>query len=283
MQNRSRRILHYLFTFTICSFSAFCHAKRVEISVQHAEAPLLKHYVALPITLEIASSKDEITWGLMQRTFLPPDHGMLLQYLDTRRIILWMFNVPIDLSVAIIDSRHVILETHEMRAHMGKMDPSRPVNSVKDMYLYPPSDPIVHFFQRESLVAENLGKYALEMNAHWFERNEVHPGDILEWEEKAGRGWVIPTKDISQLYPSREVPILVTLKTPSALSLCLAKDDRSRDILFLDDEQRIVKAGTLIKGKSLYSKNPCKFMLVTTPGWITQNEIQLNDKIIFMR
>lgn len=276
-------MFYYLFIFTIYSLSSLCYAKQLEISVQQVEAPLLNHYAALPITLEIATSKEEITWGLMQRTFLPPDHGMLLQYPDTRRIILWMFNVPIDLSVAIVDSHHVLLETHEMRAHIGKMDPSRPVNSVKDMYLYPPSDPIVHFFQRESLVAENLGKYALEMNAQWFERNGVHPGDILEWEEKAGKGWIIPTKDISQLYPSDGIPMLITLKTQSPLSLCLAQDDRSRDILFLDDEQGIIKAGTLMKGKSLYSKNPCKFMLVTTPGWITQNEIQLNDKIIFMR
>lgn len=145
----------------------------------------------IPINLEFAITPDETAWGLMGRDHLAPNQGMLFIAQQPRLARIWAFNCLIDLSVAFIDDNHVIREIHELRAYPEKMDPARPVRSLKDMDLYSSNDPIVQFFHAHAVASQIPVKYTLEMSTHWFEQNGVKPGDIVIWDDATGKGDVV--------------------------------------------------------------------------------------------
>ncbi|MBX9923207.1 MAG: DUF192 domain-containing protein [Rhabdochlamydiaceae bacterium] len=133
--------------------------------------------------IEHARTEEQIQWGLMQRRFLPENSGMLFHYSQPQKLNFWSFNCYIDLSVAFIDEKGVVREIKTLKAFPEKMDPSRPVLSNRDFALYSYKDPIVIFFQKNSISASVPVKYVLEMNLGWFERNKVQVGDILHWND----------------------------------------------------------------------------------------------------
>lgn len=133
----------------------------------------------IPLTLEYARSQAEIEWGLMQRDHLPQDHGMLFIYPSPRHLSFWMFNCLMDLSVAFLDGQGVVQEIHELKAYPERMDPKRPVTKREDLLLYPPYDPVVAFFRDHRVKSCYKATYALEMEAGWFEKRGMRPGDRL--------------------------------------------------------------------------------------------------------
>lgn len=141
----------------------------------------------IPITLEIARTKEQRTWGLMQRLSIPDNHGMLFYFPNGR---LWMFNTFIDLSVAFLDGRGTILSISELKAFPEMMDPKRPVHSIKDLFKYPSNDSITQFFLDKSLNIPKNVKFILEMNALWFTKNHVKPGDRLFWCLDSSEGFI---------------------------------------------------------------------------------------------
>lgn len=146
---------------------------------------------AISITLEFAKKEDDLHWGLMQRRSLPKDHGMLFIYPQTRRISLWSFNCWMDFAVAFLDEKKMITEIRLLKAYPEKMDPKRPVKSLKDFHLYPAKDPILSFFQKHGIKSSVNAKYALEMPAGWFEDHNVRIGDQLMWNQETGSGFII--------------------------------------------------------------------------------------------
>ena len=137
---------------------------------------------SIPITIEIADTDEERVWGLMGRGSLPDNHGMLFVYDRQKYLSVWMFNTMMDLSIAFIDNNGVITEIRELKAYPDRMDPERPVRSLKDLALYPPGDPTVRFFRRKRITSDQKVRYVLEMQKGWFKRKGVRPGDRLVWE-----------------------------------------------------------------------------------------------------
>lgn len=105
------------------------------------------HIGAATLSTEIASTPQEGEIGLMYRTSLPDNAGMLFA-LPVGRASFWMKNTLIPLSIAFLDSNGVILEIHDMKA----MDTT---------VTYSDSDKVA---------------YALEANLHWFALNGIKPG-----------------------------------------------------------------------------------------------------------
>jgi uncharacterized membrane protein (UPF0127 family) len=133
-----------------------------------------------PVTLEEASTPEQHSWGLMGRTKLAENEGMLFTY-DTPQVInVWMFNCWIDLDVAFLDTNKIIREIHQMKAYPGKMDPKRPVLGPKDFRLYSPHDPIVRFFRSHSVQSSFEASYMLEMPQGWFQDHGVGIGTGLK-------------------------------------------------------------------------------------------------------
>ncbi len=108
---------------------------------------------------QIAASPAQQETGLMYRTSLGDNSGMIFLLGNPARATFWMKNTLIPLSVAFIDKNGVILEIHDMSpAQPNLPDAQIPVTrSVSDQVAY-----------------------ALETNIHWFALNGIKPGDKID-------------------------------------------------------------------------------------------------------
>ncbi len=101
-----------------------------------------------PIVAELADEPSERQTGLMARTTLEPDAGMLFVYPDARERGFWMKNTLLPLSIAYLDDEGAIVHIADMR-------------------------PLC-----EELVPSHLpARYALEANRGWFGAQGVRIGD----------------------------------------------------------------------------------------------------------
>ncbi|HET9377019.1 MAG TPA: DUF192 domain-containing protein [Chthoniobacterales bacterium] len=101
---------------------------------------------------EIAEDDQSREMGLMFRDSLPEDHGMLFIFDQPHQASFWMKNTKIPLSIAFLENDRVISEENSMRPFDETLIQSR-------------SDKI---------------RYAIEVNAGWFDRHQVKPGTKVE-------------------------------------------------------------------------------------------------------
>ncbi|MEE9200712.1 MAG: DUF192 domain-containing protein [Candidatus Brocadiales bacterium] len=101
------------------------------------------------IYVELAVDPDVRGRGLMFRTRLEEDHGMLFVFPVEDRHAFWMKDTEIPLSIAFIKNG-VVTQLEDMEPHS---------------------------LERHASTEEV--KYALEMNRGWFKRNDVHVGGLV--------------------------------------------------------------------------------------------------------
>lgn len=118
-------------------------------SMIEASEPLLNLQVgSARVEAEYARSPAERERGLMERTEMPADHGMLFRFDDFRRHCLWMKNTPLPLSAAFMDEQGRIVDLIDL-------------------------EPLTTAIRCSSEPA----RYALEVNQGWFERNGIEIGE----------------------------------------------------------------------------------------------------------
>ena len=104
------------------------------------------------VRMQLAVKRAEMEHGLMGRTDLKSDEGMLFVYADPQRMSFWMRNTPTPLDIGFFTADGVLKEVYPM---------------------YPFDEtPVVS--RNEALV------FALEMKQGWFEFNGVKPGAQLD-------------------------------------------------------------------------------------------------------
>ena len=108
------------------------------------------------VRVEIADDFFERQRGLMDRTALGEDRGMLFVFRDEQPRSFWMKNTRIPLSIAYIDSRGRITDILDMK---------------------PLDDKPPHYVSSEPV------QYALEVNQGFFEESGVEVGDSAELPE----------------------------------------------------------------------------------------------------
>jgi len=108
------------------------------------------------VRVEIADEASEQTRGLMYRTALGEDRGMLFVFRSEEKLSFWMKNTLIPLSVAFIDSEGRIVDIQDMKP----LDDEPP-----------------------SYVSARPAQYALEVNQGFFEERGVAVGDRAELPE----------------------------------------------------------------------------------------------------
>lgn len=108
------------------------------------------------VRVEIADDPWEEARGLMYRTALGEDRGMLFVYPDERPLSYWMRNTLIPLSIAYIDSKGRITDILDMK---------------------PLDDRPPHY------VSSEPAQYALEVNQGFFKEQGVKVGDHAELPE----------------------------------------------------------------------------------------------------
>lgn len=98
----------------------------------------------------VADDPDERATGLMWRTSMGPNEGMLFVFEQVQPVCFWMKNTLIPLSIAFVADDGRIVNLDEMQPQTTRQHCSK--------------DPV---------------RYVLEMNAGWFARKGVRPGDRL--------------------------------------------------------------------------------------------------------
>jgi uncharacterized membrane protein (UPF0127 family) len=99
------------------------------------------------VQAEIAATPSDRQQGLMFRTSMPANQGMLFVFDESAGHCFWMKNTPLPLTIGFFDEAGVLINTVDMT----------PFNEASHC----PTKP---------------AKYALEMNQGWFAKNQIKPG-----------------------------------------------------------------------------------------------------------
>lgn len=110
------------------------------------------------IRVEIADSPEKTSYGLMYRSKLPEDRGMLFIFPDESTRFFWMKNTFIPLSIGFFNAKKVLVDIQDME----------PVTS--EMVTSPPQ-----------YKSRQPAKYCLEVNRGWFKRNRIKIGDRFDF------------------------------------------------------------------------------------------------------
>ena len=110
---------------------------------------------------ELALTGAQLQTGMMFRTNLAENAGMLFVFPMPQQVSFWMKNCPLPLSAAYIDPEGVILEIHDLQPHN--------TNSV--------------------VASSERVQFVLEANQGWFGRHHVTPGMVVRTE----RGTLLET------------------------------------------------------------------------------------------
>lgn len=108
------------------------------------------------LDVEVASDQGQRAQGLMHRTEMPANQGMLFVYPAPAYFCMWMKNTKIPLSVAFVDAQGRII-------NIADMAPQTDTNHC----------------------TERNATYALEVNRGWFARHGVQPGAQIIGLEKS--------------------------------------------------------------------------------------------------
>jgi uncharacterized protein len=107
----------------------------------------------VPVRVEIADTDAEWQTGLMGRTTLEGDAGMLFVFDQEQTLSFWMKDTLIPLSIAYIDAEGRIVDIQDMQ----------PLDDILPQY-----------------VSAEPARYALEVNQGFFEERSVTVGDMVE-------------------------------------------------------------------------------------------------------
>lgn len=64
----------------------------------------------IPLTLELATTPQQRETGLMHRTTLAPNDGMLFEFPQPKNYTFWMKNTPLSLDILFINAAHIVVE-----------------------------------------------------------------------------------------------------------------------------------------------------------------------------
>ena len=137
------RIFPLVFSLCILWVSAVCSQGLIKIPI---------YIKGREIQVMVAKKEEERTQGLMGRTSLGRDEGMLFIFDDEGYHGFWMKNTLLPLSIAFIDKKGEIVWITDMEPlTLSTHNPPKPI------------------------------LYALEMNKGWFATNGIKVGDIVRF------------------------------------------------------------------------------------------------------
>ncbi len=127
---------------------------------QQPQLPLLELFAGMHrVEAEVAATFDSRSSGLMQRTIMAPQRGMLFVFPEVAKHCMWMRNTLLPLSVAFLDEKGRIINVEDMQ---------------------PKSD--------DTHCAAKPARYALEMNLGWFKSRGLGAGFAITGIDKAPSG-----------------------------------------------------------------------------------------------
>jgi uncharacterized membrane protein (UPF0127 family) len=138
------------------------------------------------LAVEVADTAELRTCGLMHRTSLPPDQGMLFVLEEDSAGGFWMRNTIIPLQIAYIDEAGRIVDIIEMAPAGSGNTPYVTADgrqiAVPDGQQPPPGAQIQVYTPRAPY------RYAVEANTGWFDRHNLAIGDPVDVSAAVQRG-----------------------------------------------------------------------------------------------
>jgi uncharacterized membrane protein (UPF0127 family) len=127
---------------------------------QQPQLPLLELFAGMHrVEAEVAATFNSRMSGLMQRTIMAPQSGMLFVFPEVAKQCMWMRNTLLPLSVAFLDEKGRIINVEDMQ---------------------PQSD--------DNHCSSKPARYALEMNLGWFKSRSLGAGFAITGIDKAPLG-----------------------------------------------------------------------------------------------
>ncbi len=112
------------------------------------------------LNVEVARTFETRQKGLMYRTTLKKDAGMLFVFERPQKLSFWMKDTYLPLSIAYLDKNKVIKEIH-------KMKPQSLMEREQDHRSYP---------------SRCICQYALEVNQGWFAKQGIKVGEKVTFQ-----------------------------------------------------------------------------------------------------
>lgn len=127
---------------------------------QQPQLPLLELSAGMHrIEAEVAATAASRQTGMMLRTFMAPQRGMLFVFSEAAEHCMWMRNTLVPLSVAFLDEKGTIINVEDMQPKT-----------------------------EDNHCARKPARYALEMNLGWFRSRGLGAGFTIGGIEKAPPG-----------------------------------------------------------------------------------------------
>ncbi|MGD9889766.1 MAG: DUF192 domain-containing protein [Dehalococcoidia bacterium] len=131
------------------------------------------------LAVEVANDTNEMTCGLMHRTELPDDQGMIFVYAEDANGGFWMRNTLLPLSIAYTAADGRIVDILDMAPVPAPGNtpfrlPDGSIVPVGDGQQPPPGAVWATYPPRQSY------RYAIEVNQGWFARNNIAIGDHVD-------------------------------------------------------------------------------------------------------
>jgi len=124
---------------------------------QQPQLPILELFAGMHrIEAEVAATPASRQTGMMLRTFMAPQRGMLFVFPEVAEHCMWMRNTLVPLSVAFLDEKGRIINVEDMKPRT-----------------------------EENHCALKPARYALEMNLGWFKSRGLGAGFSIGGIEKA--------------------------------------------------------------------------------------------------
>lgn len=152
-------IIAGLMSLVCLSYAKVEHKKTVEQN-KSAEIVFAKEKIKIGnkiITVEIADSHEKQAYGLMHRSSLNTDQGMLFIFSDEQVRSFWMKNTFVPLSIGYFDAQKKLIDIQDMKPAVSEMQADFP-----------------------SYVSSGPAQYALEMSLGWFQKNKIKLGQRFE-------------------------------------------------------------------------------------------------------
>lgn len=151
----NRKIFNYLFSITFLALSLILNTNLYSESKRFSNDKMSVTLGKATLLVEIADSPSKRSIGLMHRTSLGKNEGMLFAFPKSDLQSFWMKNTLIPLSIGYFDENGILLEIYQMKP-----------NQTDEIYN-----------------SKKKAIYALEVNQGWFQRNGIHPGSVIIMEK----------------------------------------------------------------------------------------------------
>lgn len=142
------------------AFFASLVAMSVTALAQQPQLPIIELSAGMHrIEAEVAATPESRQVGMMLRTNMPPQRGMLFVFTEVAPHCMWMRNTLLPLSVAFLDERGRIINVADMQPRT-----------------------------ENNHCAVQPARYALEMNLGWFKSRGLGPGAEIAGINRAPSG-----------------------------------------------------------------------------------------------